>query len=66
MAKGYSVSDPEGTAEWNELMVISHVFMLISHVHLFTNANEISLKVSPRDLPLPLQHFAFFVSILAK
>ena len=35
----------------HELMVISHVLMLISHGCLFTNANEISLRVTMRDLP---------------
>ncbi len=37
-------------------MVISHVFMLMSHVRmlisLFTYANEISLEVRVRELPL--------------
>ena len=47
----------------HELMVISHEFMLISHVHLFTNANEISLQVTLRDLPS--EHAAWNIFTLA-
>ncbi len=32
-------------------MVMSHVFMLISHVCLFTYADEISLQVRVTELP---------------
>ncbi len=36
----------------HEVKVICHVPMLITHVILFTNVNEISLQVTMRDLPL--------------
>ncbi len=31
--------------------------MLITHLHLFTNENEISLQVTMRDLPVAILNF---------